>query len=165
MKTKCVILSGGGTGGHLYPALSVAKKLQEKDPALGLIFIGSRRRTEKSIMNHNRVRFIPLAVEGIKGRGLKSLKALALLPFAFIKSLFILRRFKPGLVIGFGGYSSGPVVAAAALLRMPTLLLEQNAYPGLTNRLLWRWAQKTVVAFESTLPYFKNKGIFLGNPV
>ncbi len=165
MKKRSIILSGGGTGGHLYPALSVGKILLEKDPALNLLFIGSKRSVEKSIMSHSRMRFVPLAIEGIKGRGIKSLKALSLLPFALVKSLFILLRYRPGLVIGFGGYSSGPVVVTAALFGIPTLILEQNVYPGLTNRLLLRWAQKAVVAFESSLPYFKGKGIFLGNPV
>lgn len=165
MKAKSVVLSGGGTGGHLYPALSVAKKLREKDPSLLLIFVGSRRQIEKKIMSHNNARFISLSVEGIKGRGLKGLKALTLLPFAFLKSLFLLIRLKPKLVIGFGGYSSGPVVVAASFLGIPSLLLEQNLYPGLTNRLLLPWAEKAVVAFENSLPYFKGKGIFLGNPV
>lgn len=165
MRPRRVIFSGGGTGGHLYPALSVARKLLEMEPTLSLLFIGSQRPLEKRIMGHSGARFIPLAVEGIKGRGLKSLKALALLPLAFFKSFLLLLRFRPDLVIGCGGYSSGPVVMAGRLLGIPALLLEQNLSPGLTNRLLLRWAKKAVVAFENSLPSFKGKGVFLGNPV
>jgi UDP-N-acetylglucosamine--N-acetylmuramyl-(pentapeptide) pyrophosphoryl-undecaprenol N-acetylglucosamine transferase len=109
--------------------------------------------------------FIPMKIEGLKGRGWKSLRAIALLPFAFLKSLAILLRLKPDLVIGVGGYSSGPVVLTASLLGIPTLILEQNLRPGFTNRLLIRWAKKAVVAFENSLAFFKGKGVFLGNPV
>lgn len=165
MKERRVILSGGGTGGHLYPSLAVAKKLREMDPALRVMFIGSRRPIEKKIMSHDGTPFVPLPVEGIQGRGLRSVAALALLPFAFLKSMLILLRFKPDLVIGCGGFSAGPVVVAASLCGIPTLLLEQNVYPGLTNRLLRRWARKAVVSFENSLPFFKGKAVFLGNPV
>jgi UDP-N-acetylglucosamine--N-acetylmuramyl-(pentapeptide) pyrophosphoryl-undecaprenol N-acetylglucosamine transferase len=165
MKERRVIISGGGTGGHLYPALAVGQKLQEVDPGLELTFVGSRRSLEKTLMERSGARFVAMRIEGLKGRGLKSLKALALLPFAFIKSLLILLRLKPDLVIGVGGYSSGPVVLLGSLLGRPTLILEQNLYPGFTNRLLTRWAKKAVVAFENSLAFFKGKGIFLGNPV
>jgi len=165
MRAKRVIISGGGTGGHVYPALAVGKKLQEKDPGLRLTFIGSHRSVEKKIMDRYSAHFIQLNIEGLKGRGLRSLKTLALLPFAFLKSLTILVRLRPDLVIGVGGYSSGPVVLAAALMRIPTLILEQNLHPGYTNRLLICWARKAVVAFEDSLPDFKGKGVFLGNPV
>lgn len=165
MKARRVILSGGGTGGHLYPSLAVAKKLREMDPALHVMFIGSRRPIEKRIMSHDGTTFVPLPVEGIQGRGLRSLTALALLPFAFLKSMLIVHRFKPDLVIGCGGFSSGPVVVAASLCGIPTLLLEQNVYPGLTNRVLRPWARRAVVSFENSLPFFKGKGVFFGNPV
>jgi UDP-N-acetylglucosamine--N-acetylmuramyl-(pentapeptide) pyrophosphoryl-undecaprenol N-acetylglucosamine transferase len=165
MKERRVIISGGGTGGHLYPALAVGQKLREADPRLELTFVGSRRSLEKTLMERSGARFVAVRIEGLKGRGLKSLKALALLPFAFIKSLLILLRLNPDLVIGVGGYSSGPVVLLASLLGKPTLILEQNLYPGFTNRLLTRWTRRVVVAFENSLAFFKGKGIFLGNPV
>jgi UDP-N-acetylglucosamine--N-acetylmuramyl-(pentapeptide) pyrophosphoryl-undecaprenol N-acetylglucosamine transferase len=165
MRAKRVIISGGGTGGHVYPALAVGKKLEEKDPALHLTFVGSHRSVEKKIMDRYGAHFIQLNIEGLKGRGLQSLRTLALLPYALLKSLVILVRLRPDLVIGVGGYSSGPVVLAAALMRIPTLILEQNLHPGYTNRLLIHWAQKAVVAFEDSLPFFKGKGVFLGNPV
>ena len=165
MKEKKVIVSGGGTAGHLYPALAVGDKLKERDSNLHLTFVGSRREVEKDIMEHHHVNFIPLKIEGIKGRGLKTVKSLLLLPFSFMKSFTILRRLKPDLVIGAGGYSSGPVVLLASLMKIPTLILEQNLYPGFTNRLLVRWVRKAVVSFKSSLPAFKGKGIFIGNPV
>ena len=165
MKGRSVIISGGGTGGHLFPALAIGRKLRARDPGLSLTFIVGRRSLENELMDQHGARFIPLKIEGIRGRGWKSWKALALLPFAFVKSLAVLLRLKPDLVIGVGGYSSGPVVLLASLLRIPTLILEQNLTPGFTNRRLTPWADKAVVAFENSLPFFKGKGVFLGNPV
>jgi UDP-N-acetylglucosamine--N-acetylmuramyl-(pentapeptide) pyrophosphoryl-undecaprenol N-acetylglucosamine transferase len=165
MRGRSIIISGGGTGGHLFPALAIGRELGVRDPGLRLTFIGGRRSLEKELMGRHGARFIPLRIEGIRGRGWKSWKALALLPFAFSKSLAVLLRLKPDMVIGVGGYSSGPVVLLASLLRIPTLILEQNLTPGFTNRRLTRWADKAVAAFENSLPYFKGKGVFLGNPV
>ncbi len=165
MKQKKVIISGGGTAGHIYPALAVGNKLKEKDPHLQLTHVGTHRELEKNIMEHHKVDFIPLKIEGLKGKGLKIVKSLFLLPFSFIKSFAILRRIKPDLVIGVGGYSSGPVVLLASWMKIPTLILEQNFRPGFTNRMLVRWVRKAVVAFKGSLPYFKGKGIFIGNPV
>jgi len=165
MKGKKIIISGGGTAGHIHPALVVGRKLKEKDPDSSLTFVGSTRHLEKRIMAHYKAHFIPLHIEGIKGRGIKIFKSLLLLPLSFLKSLMILVWKKPDLVIGVGGYSSGPIVLLASWLRIPTLIMEQNIQPGLTNRLLRRWVQKAVVSFERSLPHFKGKGIFIGNPV
>jgi len=93
------------------------------------------------------------------------LLSLLLLPLSFLKSFVILLRLRPGLVIGAGGYSSGPIVLLASLMKIPTLILEQNLYPGFTNRLLIPWVRQAVVSFKSSLPSFKKKGIFIGNPV
>jgi UDP-N-acetylglucosamine--N-acetylmuramyl-(pentapeptide) pyrophosphoryl-undecaprenol N-acetylglucosamine transferase len=165
MRDRGVIVSGGGTGGHLYPALVVGRKLLERDPAIVLTYVGTRREVEGRIMAEHGVRFVPMRIEGLKGRGLKSLRGLLLLPLAFAHSLWILARTRPALVIGVGGYSSGPIVLLASLLRVPTVILEQNARPGFTNRLLARAARKAIVAFASTLPAFKGKAVLLGNPV
>ena len=164
MKLRKVIISGGGTGGHLYPALAVGEKLKEKDPAVEITFVGSSRVLEKNIMERYRANFIPLKIEGLKGKGLRTFKSLALLPYGFLKSLYILLRMRPDLVIGVGGYSSGPIVLLASWLRIPTMIMEQNLKPGLTNRLLLPWVRKAVVAFEGSLPYFKGKGYVTGNP-
>ena len=165
MKEKNIIISGGGTAGHIHPALALGRKLKERDPDCALTFVGSTRSLEKRIMAHYKAHFIPLKIEGIKGRGFKTLKSLLLLPLSFLKSGAILIRKKPDLVIGVGGYSSGPIVLLASWFRIPTLIMEQNIYPGLTNRLLRRWVRKAVVSFERSLPNFKGKGIFIGNPV
>ncbi len=165
MKEKKIIISGGGTAGHIYPALAVGNKLKEDNPHLQLTYVGTHRELEKNIMEYHKVDFIPLKIEGLKGRGLKTIQSLFLLPFSFLKSFFILRRIQPDLVIGVGGYSSGPIVLLASWMKIPTLILEQNFYPGFTNRVLVRWVRKAVVAFKGSLPYFKGKGIFIGNPV
>ena len=165
MSERRVIISGGGTGGHLYPALVVGRKLREIDPEVELTYVGTDRDVEKKIMDEHGVRFIPLRIEGLKGRGLRSLRALTLLPRSFGESRAILRRTKPALVIGVGGYSSGPIVLQASWTGIPTVILEQNARPGFTNRMLARWVRRAVVAFDSSLPYFKGKGVCLGNPV
>jgi UDP-N-acetylglucosamine--N-acetylmuramyl-(pentapeptide) pyrophosphoryl-undecaprenol N-acetylglucosamine transferase len=165
MKTRGVIISGGGTGGHLYPALVVGRKILALASDIALTYVGTRRDVESRIMSAHGVQFIPMRIEGLKGRGLKSLRGLLLLPLAFSHSLFILVRTRPALVVGVGGYSSGPIVLLASWLRIPTVILEQNARPGFTNRLLARSVRKAVVAFPSTLPAFKGKGVVLGNPV
>lgn len=165
MSERRVVISGGGTGGHLYPALAVGRKLLETDPTLRLTFVGSRRPVEIRIMDEQGVDFVPLRIEGLKNRGLRSIRGLALLPFSFLKPLALLVRLRPQLVVGVGGYSSGPVVLLASWLRIPTLILEQNVRPGYTNRLLLRRAKKAVAAFETTLPAFRGKGVWLGNPV
>jgi UDP-N-acetylglucosamine--N-acetylmuramyl-(pentapeptide) pyrophosphoryl-undecaprenol N-acetylglucosamine transferase len=165
MRRPGVIISGGGTGGHLYPAIVVGRKLLDLAPEIALTYVGTRREVEGRIMAAHGVRFIPMPIEGLKGRGLRSLRGLLILPLAFAQSLLILARARPTLVIGVGGYSSGPIVLLASWLRIPTVILEQNARPGFTNRLLRRAVRKAVVAFPSTLPAFKGKGLALGNPV
>ncbi len=165
MRQRTIIISGGGTGGHLYPALAVGAKLTERRPDIRLVYVGSRRSVEKKIMSGRGIRFVALPVEGLKGRGLATLKALALLPWALVLSLGLMLRTRPSLVIGVGGYSSGPVVLAAWMTRVPSLILEQNARPGFTNRLLRPFARRAVVAFPSTLEAFRGKGVVLGNPV
>lgn len=165
MTARRVVISGGGTGGHLYPALVVGRRLAALAPGIELTYVGTGREVEGRIMAGHGVRFVAMRIEGLKGRGLKSLRGLALLPLAFVQSLGLLLKIRPGLVIGVGGYSSGPIVLLASWLRVPTVILEQNARPGFTNRLLARWVRRAVVAFPSTLPAFKGKGVLLGNPV
>jgi UDP-N-acetylglucosamine--N-acetylmuramyl-(pentapeptide) pyrophosphoryl-undecaprenol N-acetylglucosamine transferase len=165
VRRPTIIISGGGTGGHLYPALAVGTKLIERRPDIRLIYVGSRRSVEKRIMGGRGIRFLALPVEGLKGRGLGALRSLALLPWALVLSLGLMLRTRPALVIGVGGYSSGPVVLAAWMARVPSLILEQNARPGFTNRLLRPFARKAVAAFPGTLEAFGGKGLVLGNPV
>lgn len=165
MSREKVIICGGGTGGHVYPALVLGQKLKERKPDLELTYVGTDREEERRILASYQVHFVPLKVEGLKGKGFKTVRSLFILPFSLFKSLRFLHHTRPHLVVGVGGYSSGPVVLMASLLGMPTLLLEQNAYPGLTNRLLARWVKKAVVSFPSTLEHFRGKGVYIGNPV
>lgn len=165
MKSLRVIISGGGTAGHIFPALTLGQKLIEKDPSIQITYVGGARELEKKIMAHHQVDFISLRIEGIRGRGSKIIKSLLLLPYSFIKSLWILVHIRPRLVVGVGGYSSGPVVLLASWMRIPTLIMEQNRLPGFTNRVLLPWVEKAVAAFESSLSEFKGKGVFIGNPV
>lgn len=160
-----VIISGGGTAGHIYPAIALGQKLIEKRPEIQVTYVGGTRELEKKIMTHHQADFISLRIEGIRGMGWKIFRSLFLLPHSFIKSLWILFRIKPQLVVGVGGYSSGPIVLLASWMKIPTLIMEQNRYPGFTNRFLLTWVKKAVAAFESSLPEFQGKGVFLGNPV
>ncbi len=163
MMNQRVIISGGGTAGHIYPALALGKKLTQQN--IKITFMGTTRRLEQSIMKHYGADFIPLKIEGLKGKGFLIIKSLFILPYSFIKSLLIVIKIKPSLVIGMGGYSSGPVVLISSLIGIPSLIMEQNLRPGLTNRILIPFVQKAVVAFRKSLPEFKGKGEFLGNPV
>lgn len=165
MRPRRVIISGGGTGGHLYPALVLGRRLKEKAPDLELTFVGGGRPAEREILAREDVRYVAMRIEGLKGRGLRSLRGAALLPGALLRSAGLLLRLRPRLVVGAGGYSSGPIVLLAAWAAVPTLLLEQNVRPGFTNRILIRWAGKAAVAFAASLPYFRGKGVPLGNPV
>jgi UDP-N-acetylglucosamine--N-acetylmuramyl-(pentapeptide) pyrophosphoryl-undecaprenol N-acetylglucosamine transferase len=165
MRKKRIIISGGGTAGHIHPAIAVSQKLKEREPECELTFVGTTRSLEQRIMSRYKAKFIPLNIEGIKGKGIKMIKSLFLLPFSFVKSLVILIRIKPQLVIGVGGYSSGPIVLLSSWLKIPTLIMEQNLRPGLTNRILRRWVRKAVVSFPQSVCYFGEKGIFVGNPV
>jgi UDP-N-acetylglucosamine--N-acetylmuramyl-(pentapeptide) pyrophosphoryl-undecaprenol N-acetylglucosamine transferase len=165
MSTARIFISGGGTAGHLYPALALGRKLQERVPDSQITYIGSGRALEKKIMQHHKADFVSLRIEGLKGRGWKTIRALLLLPRAFWQSFRLLRRLRPDLVVGVGGYSAGPMVLLASRMKIPTLILEQNRRPGFTNRRLLPFVDKAVAAFESSLPDFKGKGVFLGNPV
>jgi len=165
MKERSVIISGGGTGGHLYPALMVGLKLKQRDEQLRIIHVGSSRALEQKLMEQHHAEFLALKIEGIKGKGIKKIKSILLLPLALLRSWLILIKFRPKLVIGAGGYSSGPIVLLAAWMRLPTLILEQNRCPGLTNRLLLPWIKKAAVSFKASLADFKGKGVFTGNPV
>ncbi|MGQ9470465.1 MAG: undecaprenyldiphospho-muramoylpentapeptide beta-N-acetylglucosaminyltransferase [Candidatus Aminicenantales bacterium] len=164
-RQRSIFIAGGGTGGHLYPALAVGRKLREKMADIEIYFIGSQRPLEKEIIQQYGEKFISLPIEGLRGRGKRALRSWLLIVVAFIKSLSLCWRKQPALVIGVGGYSSGPVIVAAWFCGKPILILEQNARPGFTNRILRPVAKKAIVAFRSTLPYFGSKGVILGNPV
>jgi UDP-N-acetylglucosamine--N-acetylmuramyl-(pentapeptide) pyrophosphoryl-undecaprenol N-acetylglucosamine transferase len=167
MNTDCrVVIAGGGTGGHLYPGIAIARELLARRPGAMVTFAGTARGLESKVVPREGFELDLLRSAGLKGRaGLAVVKGIALLPLSFFDAWRILSRRRPRLVIGVGGYSSGPVVMLAAARRIPTLLAEQNAVPGLTNRLLSRVVSAAAVTFDSTVSFFGRRGFVAGNPV
>ena len=161
-----IVIAGGGTGGHLYPGIAVARELRRREPGATITFAGTARGIEARVVPKEGFQLDLLRSAGLKGTSPAALaRGLGLLPLSGLDAWRILSRRAPHLVIGVGGYSSGPVVAAAIARRIPTLLLEQNALPGFTNRLLARYVSAAAVTFPSTIGYFGRRGFVAGNPV
>jgi UDP-N-acetylglucosamine--N-acetylmuramyl-(pentapeptide) pyrophosphoryl-undecaprenol N-acetylglucosamine transferase len=161
-----VLIAGGGTGGHLYPGIAVARELVARVPDAVVTFAGTARGLEARVVPREGFVLDVIRSGGLKGKSLADrARGLGLLPLSGLDAWRVLSRSAPSLVIGVGGYSSGPIVLLAALRGIPTLLLEQNAVPGLTNRLLAPVVRAAAVTYEETLPYFKGKGFVSGNPV
>jgi UDP-N-acetylglucosamine--N-acetylmuramyl-(pentapeptide) pyrophosphoryl-undecaprenol N-acetylglucosamine transferase len=166
MSSCRVVIAGGGTGGHLYPGIAIAREILARRPGAAVTFAGTRRGIESRVLPREGFELDLLRVAGVKGTsGLTALRGIALLPLSFADAWRILSRRRPQVVIGVGGYSSGPVVMLAALRRIPTLLAEQNAVPGLTNRILARVVSAAAVTFESTVSFFGRRAFVAGNPV
>jgi UDP-N-acetylglucosamine--N-acetylmuramyl-(pentapeptide) pyrophosphoryl-undecaprenol N-acetylglucosamine transferase len=162
-----VIISGGGTGGHIFPAIAVAQELRGRADVTDILFVGARGRMEMDRVPKAGFEIIGLPVSGFQRR--LSYRNL-LFPFRLLSSLWkahrIVRRFRPDVVVGFGGYASGPVSKAAEWNRVPVVLQEQNSYAGVTNRLLARKAEKICVAYPGMERFFDERKIeFTGNPV
>jgi len=162
-----MMVAGGGTGGHVFPGIALAEEVVGRHPDNDVVFVGTARGLEAKVVPQAGFPIELIEVRGLKGKGLlASLAHLLLLPGALFHSLSILRRWRPDIVVGVGGYASGPVVLAAWLLRIPTALQEQNAAPGLTNRLLGRLVQVAFTAFPEAGRYFSaHKVQQLGNPI
>ncbi|MDJ0804036.1 MAG: undecaprenyldiphospho-muramoylpentapeptide beta-N-acetylglucosaminyltransferase [Desulfobacterales bacterium] len=162
-----VALTGGGTGGHLFPGVAICRELAARFPAAEVLFIGTGRPLERKIIAAAGYRHALITVRGLKGMGLmRKLMALAVLPGSVLKAAGILARFRPRLVIGVGGYAAGPVCLAAYLLRIPVCLQEQNLLPGVTTRMLAGLARRIYIAFEDTGTDFPTTKVLLtGNPV
>jgi UDP-N-acetylglucosamine--N-acetylmuramyl-(pentapeptide) pyrophosphoryl-undecaprenol N-acetylglucosamine transferase len=166
MTSLRVVIAGGGTGGHLYPGVAVARELLRRVPDAVITFAGTARGIESRVIPKEGFELDVLRSAGLKGTSPAALvRGLALLPLSGLDAWRILSRRRPALVIGVGGYSSGPVVAAAAARGIPTLLLEQNAVPGFTNRALSRFVSAAAVTFDTTVSYFGRRGFVAGNPV
>jgi UDP-N-acetylglucosamine--N-acetylmuramyl-(pentapeptide) pyrophosphoryl-undecaprenol N-acetylglucosamine transferase len=166
MKPERIVIAGGGTGGHLYPGIAVARELRRRRPEVRVSFAGTARGLESQVIPREGFELDLLRSAGLKGMSLSSLvRGLSLLPLSGIDAWGIVSRRQPQLVIGVGGYSSGPVVLVAAFRGIPTLLLEQNAVPGFTNRMLAPFVSAAAVTFESTVSYFGRRGFVTGNPV
>lgn len=161
-----VIIAGGGTGGHVFPAVALAAQLQQEH-SCQVLLVGSVGGLEERLVPAAGLRLELLKVGKLMGTGaLNRARTLAGLPRCMASALSLLRRFAPRVVIGVGGFASGPVVMAAGLLRIPVVLLEQNSIPGVTNRLLCRLARTVVISFARTARHFPaGKTVLLGNPV
>lgn len=165
--SKRIIISGGGTGGHIFPAVSIANAIMQEAPTTEILFVGALGRMEMEKVPACGYKIIGLDIQGINRKSL--VKNLAL-PFKLYKSLraakAIIDDFNPHVVIGVGGYASGPILMAARLRKIPYLIQEQNSYAGLTNKILGRKAEKICVAYEGMEAFFpKHKILFTGNPI
>ena len=161
-----VLFAGGGTGGHVYMAVAVAQQLAFRHPGVEIIFAGTSEGLESRIVPGLGYRLETIRIGGLKKVGLKRLvQTFWQLPASTLASLSILRRLRPQAVAGVGGYSSGPLVLASSLLRIPSLVIEPNVHPGLANRLVRRIIRKAAVAYEETSSWFGNKAILTGVPI
>lgn len=160
------LIAAAGTGGHIYPGIAVAKEILRRDPKAEIRFVGTGRGLENRLVPQAGFELSIIDSAGLKSVGARArARGLAKLPRSFVAARQIIRDFKPDVVIGAGGYVSGPVLLTAALMRLPTLVMESNALPGLTNRTLARFVDKAAVSFEASLPFFRGKGVVTGNPV
>lgn len=167
MRPYKFILSGGGTGGHIYPAVAIANELKFRYPDAKILFVGAKNKME--------MQKVPKAGYVIKGLWISGLQRKLTLdnlifPIKLFKSMwdsyFILKRFKPDVVIGTGGFASGPLLKVASMMQIPTVIQEQNSYPGITNKWLSKSAKSICVAYDGMDSFFpKNKVVLSGNPV
>lgn len=167
MKKPRFIISGGGTGGHIYPAVAIANELKSRFPEAEFLFVGAKDKME--------MQKVPQAGYAIKGLWISGIQRKltldnAMFPFKLLSSMWnsfrIIKSFKPDVVIGTGGFASGAVLKVASILGIPTVIQEQNSYPGITNKLLAKKANKICVAYENLERFFpKDKMILTGNPV
>jgi UDP-N-acetylglucosamine--N-acetylmuramyl-(pentapeptide) pyrophosphoryl-undecaprenol N-acetylglucosamine transferase len=161
-----VVIAGGGTGGHLYPGIAVAREMLAREPGAQISFAGTARGIESRVVPREGFALDVIRSGGLKGKSpVEWAAGLLLLPVSVFDAHRILSARWPDVVIGVGGYSAGPVVLVAAASGIPTMLLEQNAVPGLTNRLLAPVVDAAALTFESTRIFFGGKAFVSGNPV
>lgn len=161
------IIAGGGTGGHLFPGIAVARELEKRFDRARIVFIVGRRKMEMDILDRYGYEKIPIDVEGLKGRGLfRGAGVLVRLPGSLYHSGRVIRRVSPQVILGVGGYTAGPVCLAGRILGVPTAVHEQNSYPGLTNRILARVVDRVLISYEESRAHFGSASMVLtGNPV
>lgn len=161
------IISGGGTGGHVFPAISIARALIKLEPEAEILFVGAENRMEMKKIPEAGFKIIGLPVSGFKRKlSFENVRVMINLVKSLLKARKIIKDFKPKVVIGTGGYASGPILQLAGKKGIPTLIQEQNSYPGITNKLLAKRASKICVAYKGMDKYFpKEKILFTGNPV
>jgi UDP-N-acetylglucosamine--N-acetylmuramyl-(pentapeptide) pyrophosphoryl-undecaprenol N-acetylglucosamine transferase len=164
---KKVIISGGGTGGHIYPAIAIANTLKEAYPDTEILFVGAKNRMEMQKVPQAGYRIIGLDVVGLqRSLSVENLRFPLKLLASLKEAKNIVKNFKPNVCVGVGGYASGPTLFVASLLKIPTLIQEQNSYAGITNKWLAKKARKICVAYPQMDKFFpKQKIVFTGNPV
>ncbi|MGD8520474.1 MAG: undecaprenyldiphospho-muramoylpentapeptide beta-N-acetylglucosaminyltransferase [Desulfobacterales bacterium] len=162
-----VVMAGGGTGGHLFPGVAIAQEFMARNSQNEIVFVSTGNQLEQRILAKMNFALERVTVEGIKGRGLwNQTKSICKLPRGIYQAIRILRRFQPDLVVGLGSYSAGPVVLAARLMGVKIVLHEQNILPGITNRMLARFADMIFVSFEDTKAHLAStRSKLTGNPV
>jgi len=162
-----VIFAGGGTGGHLFPGLAVAREFQKRDSMTEILFVGTEQGIEARVLPQEGFRLETIPVRGLKGRGIRGLLDAAWgIPAGLLRSLSILRKFRPHLIIGLGGYASGPFLLAGKLLGLRCAIMEQNLRPGFTNKFLARFVDRVFTSYRDSTAYFPNGKILeTGNPV
>jgi UDP-N-acetylglucosamine--N-acetylmuramyl-(pentapeptide) pyrophosphoryl-undecaprenol N-acetylglucosamine transferase len=162
-----VILAGGGTGGHLFPGLAVAREFQRRDGRNEILFVGTEQGIEFRILPKEGFKLETLTVKGMKGRGLRGLiDALTGVPSSVLRSLRIIRAFRPDCIIGLGGYASGPLLLAGKLKGIRCAIMEQNLRPGFTNKFLARWVDRVFTAYSESAGHFPGARVVeTGNPV
>jgi UDP-N-acetylglucosamine--N-acetylmuramyl-(pentapeptide) pyrophosphoryl-undecaprenol N-acetylglucosamine transferase len=161
-----VMIAAGGTGGHIYPGIAVANEILRRHPGSEIRFVGTARGLESKLVPKAGFELSFIESAGLKNVGLAArIRGLMILPRSLRKARRMLKEFRPDVVIGAGGYVSGPVLLTAALMRLPTLVMDSNALPGWTNRRLARFVDKAAVSFDEALAYFPRQGVVTGNPV
>ena len=165
-RPRTVIIAGGGTAGHVYPGVAIAQELRRRDSRHRVVFVGTLRGLETRIIPAEGFQLELIEVRALKRIGWRArLSSLLLLPRTFVVVWRKLRLHRPDLVVGVGGYASGPVVLVAALLGIPTLIAEQNAWPGFTNRVLAWFTDAAAISFEEARRFFGARARLTGNPV
>jgi len=162
-----IVIAGGGTGGHLFPGIAIAQEFMTRNPKSRVLFAGTGNLFEESVLSKTDFEHQSITATGIKGRGfVKQALSISIIPKGIFESIMLLRRFRPDIVVGVGGYVAGPVAVAAWLLGIKIALHEQNILPGITNRILSHIANRIYVSFNNTRNVFDSKKVFLtGNPV
>ncbi len=162
-----VLIAGGGTGGHVFPGIALAEEVVTRHPDNDVVFVGTSRGLEASVVPLAGYPFETVDVSGLKGKGMGGiLGGLLRLPRAFLQSWRILRRWRPDVVVGVGGYASGPVVLVAWMMGLPTAIQEQNAVAGFTNRVLGRFVRAVFTSFPEAGGQFPARKVqHLGNPI
>ena len=161
-----VLIAAGGTGGHIYPGIAIAKEIVRRDPASLVRFVGTARGLENRLVPQAGFELSLIESAGLVNmRLMQRLRGLLILPKSFLAARRLIRTFAPNAVVGVGGYVSGPVLMTASLMSVPTVLVEPNAVPGFTNRRLAGFVDAAALSFDATLSYFPGTGVVTGNPV